>query len=114
MAKKPDIPKTPAGLSERARRLWRAVVGRFELEAHHLALLQAACEQVSIADAASKDIRERGPLVTSRLGATVENPACKMHRAASLATLRLLRELSLDSEFVEEIKRGPINLMRVG
>jgi phage terminase small subunit len=94
----PDrLPAPPKGLSVEARRFWHSVVAEYELEAHHLSVLERACEQLDRLRAANGAIAEHGLLVAGRFGLR-PNPAVNMARDATVLHLRALRELGLDLE----------------
>lgn len=89
------IPKAPKHLSIEARAFWDAVVSDYELEPHHLAILERACEQLDRLREAQAAIVEHGSLIEGRFGLK-PNPAVAMHRDATTLHMRALRELGLD------------------
>jgi hypothetical protein len=46
MPAEPKLPATPKHLGPEARKLWRQITAEYELEAHHEALLERACESL--------------------------------------------------------------------
>ncbi len=90
-------PYAPRGLSEESKGFWRAVVAEYNLEAHHLSILERACEQLDRLRQAQAAIEEHGVLIEGRFGLK-QNPAIAMARDATTLHLRSLRELGLDLE----------------
>ncbi len=99
------IPPAPKTLSTEARRLWRDVTTDYTLEAHHLAILERACEQLDRLRAAQAAIAKYGILIDGRFGLK-PNPAVAMARDATTLHMRALRELGLDLE-APAISRAP-------
>jgi hypothetical protein len=83
------------------------VVEGFELESHHLCLLQLAGEAWDRCQAARKAIGELGLTYNDRHGAPHPRPEIAIERDARLAFARLIRELDLDVELPSEAKRPP-------
>ncbi len=88
-------PKAPAHLRDDGRRLWRRIVCEFELQAHHLAVLCAACDALDRQTEARRAIDTDGAYLPGRFG-TKAHPALAVERDARLAMVRCLRELGLD------------------
>jgi P27 family predicted phage terminase small subunit len=88
--------KPPKGLRLAQRRLWKAVIAAYEVEAHHLAILEAACRELDRSQEAEDMIRTDGPYMRDRYGGTKAHPAVAVSRSSRLAAARLLRELGLD------------------
>ncbi len=104
-ALQPKLPKPPGKLSAESLQLWNDIVGDFELEAHHLALLGRALEQHDRALSARKLIVAEGVTCKDRFGQLKPHPCIDIERNASLAFLRMTRELGLDIEV--NAPRGP-------
>jgi len=93
--KKPDL-APPAHLKTGGKKLWQEVTAKYELEAHHLRLLESACgcwDRVTEARAA---LRKDGAFVPDRFGQLKEHPAAKAERDNKILLMRLVRELGLD------------------
>ena len=90
-------PAPPAHLAADGRALWRSVVGAFELESHHLAVLAAGCEALDRTRQAQAAITADGAYVVGRFGMKA-HPALAVERDSRLAMIRALRELGLDLE----------------
>lgn len=88
-------PAAPEHLSAEAAALWDATVAAYELEPHHLAVLERACEQLDALRRAQAAVAAHGELVEGRFGPR-PNPAVAMARDATTLHLRALRELGLD------------------
>jgi phage terminase small subunit len=74
------------------------VVEAFQLERHHLAVLEGACRELDRAERAEAAIAEQGEYVTDRYGAPKQHPAVAVARSSRLAAARLLRELGLEDD----------------
>ena len=90
-----DLPPPPGHLSEAMQSWWRTIVEAYELDSHHLKLLEAA------ADAWDRMVQARTQLATD--GLTVQgahgpktHPAVAVERDSRAAFARLVRELDLD------------------
>jgi P27 family predicted phage terminase small subunit len=81
IARKLKPPHPPKHLkSTDARRLWRRTVEAFELEAHHLALLEQACKALDRLVEARDVIDRDGITVLDRYGVPKQHPACAIER----------------------------------
>jgi hypothetical protein len=88
--------KPPKGLRLNQRRLWRSVIASYEVESHHLAILEAACRELDRAEEAEQMIADDGAYQRDRYGGRKAHPALAVARSSRLAAARLLRELGLD------------------
>ena len=89
-----ETPRMPTVLSAAAKREWKRLVPELEragiIAKVDRALLISWCESVATLEAASKDLAERGLMVSSaREGQPVKNPSAAMQRDA-IASLRAL------------------------
>jgi P27 family predicted phage terminase small subunit len=83
---------------------WRQVVEAYNLDPHHLHLLEAACDAWDRMVEARTVLRDEGLTVTTKHG-TKKHPAADIERDSRLAFARLVRELDLDCEPPQE-QRG--------
>lgn len=81
-----------------ARRLWRRTVDEFDLQEHHLALLEQACKCVDRLVEARDVLDRDGITTTDRYGAQKQHPAIAVERDSRIALARLVRDLGLDVE----------------
>ncbi|MDZ4779594.1 MAG: P27 family phage terminase small subunit [Planctomycetia bacterium] len=88
----------PAHLSPEAAAWWRKVLGDFVFEAHHLKLLQAACEAWDRCQQAREQIATEGLTFNDKHGQPRAHPCVGIERDARIAFARLVRELVLDCE----------------
>ena len=91
-------PPPPPHLSPSAKKWWVQIVSEFELESHHLKLLQLAAESWDSCEQASKVVRELGLTYCDRFGAPRLRPEVAVMRDSRLSFARLCRELDLDYE----------------
>lgn len=77
--------------------MWNAIVAEYGLEAHHRAILAAACEALDRMREAQAAIAASGAYVEGRFGPKA-HPAIAVERDSRAAMLRALRELGLDLE----------------
>lgn len=88
------LPRPPKHLSTSARRLWRETIEAYELERHHLELLERGCRSLDQAIEAEAIIRREGLVVEGRYGMRA-HPAVAIARDSRTQFARLLRELDL-------------------
>jgi P27 family predicted phage terminase small subunit len=93
-----ELPPPPAHLSEAMRAWWRQVMADYVFDAHHLRLLECACDSWDRMVQARETLREEGLTVETAHGGKKKHPASDIERDARLAFARLLRELDLDAE----------------
>lgn len=98
----------PSHLSRDAKKWWRQVTDDFDLEPHHLRLLQVAGEAWDRAQEARKVLKKHGGVTF--IGANGEpkaHPAVAIERDARTAFARLVRELDLDGDGPSDRSRPP-------
>ena len=82
-------PRPPAHLSKSSAAWWRQVVKEFDLEPHHLKLLQAACEAWDRMCQARDAISTQGLTIRDGNGIPKAHPAVPIERDSRLAFARL-------------------------
>jgi hypothetical protein len=87
----------PKGLAAAGRRLWRAVLDEYQLDAHEELLLLQACRTVDRLDRLEEEGRNAPVTVTNYKGDLVPHPALTESRAQALTLARLLASLRLPS-----------------
>ena len=90
-------PEPPAHLRPETADWWRAVLADYELEGHHLRLLQSAAETWDRLQQAREMIDRDGLTIATGDGGLKAHPAVAIERDARLAFARLVRELDLDT-----------------
>jgi hypothetical protein len=60
-------PPPPRGAQKAGRRLWRAVLGSFELDEHELTLLRQAVHVADLCDALQATVDDAGPLLDGKV-----------------------------------------------
>lgn len=96
--------KPPAHLSAQSRRWFAQVAADYQLESHHLRLLQSAAECWDRAQEARKLVTKDGLCHRDRHGNLRPHPGVQIERDNRTLFARLLRELSLDVDLPHEIR----------
>jgi len=91
-----ELPAPPDHLSETMQNWWRQIVADYELDPHHLKLLETACDAWDRLAAARAMVLAEGLVVEGGTGRKQQHPAVAIERDARAAFARLLRELDLD------------------
>lgn len=104
-------PRPPEHLAEPTRAWWRSVVEDYQLEPHHLRLLQLAGEAWDRSQQARAVLDESGLTYQNRFGDPVLRPEAAVERDARLAFARLIRELDLDVEPPNEGRTRPPGIL---
>jgi P27 family predicted phage terminase small subunit len=107
---KAKTPKAPAHLSDSTRVWWRSVVREYELQDHHLRLLQAAAECWDRLQQARELLSRDGLVVEGREGGMRPHPCVAIERDARIGFARLVRELDLDVEPPSSMRTSPAAL----
>lgn len=94
-------PRVPAGLSERAGRLWKAVVVDYDLSAAELEVLRGAVECLDRADAAAKVVKREGVTTVDRYGCAKAHPALDAEMRARALFNAAVRQLGV--RLVDEV-----------
>jgi phage terminase small subunit len=95
--KQPPPIRTPAGLAPATARWFRAVVADYELEEHHLRLLELACRSWDRAEQARVLLDAEGLTCSDRYGTPKARPEVQIERDHRVLFARLTRELDLDT-----------------
>lgn len=89
-------PKAPAHLRDVSKQFWRVVVKQYELEAHHVRLLQIACESWDRALEAREAVSASGPYFTDRNANIKPHPGIAVEQQSRKQFIASLREIGLD------------------
>ena len=103
-------PKAPAHLTEPTRAWWRSVVREYELQPHHMRLLQAAAECWDRLQEARELLARDGLVIEGREGGMRPHPAAAIERDSRIAFARLIRELDLDVDSPSSPRMAPVAL----
>jgi hypothetical protein len=82
-------PKPPNGLQTSGSALWGVIVGKYDLRADELRILEDACREADLIDLLSVALDESTPITKGSMGQPVVNPLVpeiRQHRA-TLSTL---------------------------
>lgn len=91
-------PKPQGPLSVAAAKWYREVAGEYQLESHHLRLLEAAAGAWDRIQTARALLDSEGLVVLDRFGQKRPHPAAAIERDNKVLFCRLLRELRLNDE----------------
>lgn len=83
----------PAGSGVAGRKLWRAVLSKYELEDHEAALLERACRVADSCALLQAVVDRDGPMGVNRFGDAVAHPALVELRMQSIVFARLVAAL---------------------
>lgn len=100
-------PRPPTHLARPTQDWWKAVVEEYELEGHHLRLLQLAGEAWDRCEQARDALAANGLTFDDRFGAPHARPEVAIERDSRTAFARLIRELDLDVDPPAERSRPP-------
>jgi P27 family predicted phage terminase small subunit len=90
-----ELPAPPDHLSPTMQDWWRQTVADYDLEAHHLKLLEAACDAWDRMAMARATVLDEGLTVQGVHGPKT-HPAVNVERDSAIRFSRLIRELDLD------------------
>ncbi len=91
---KVQVPAPPKGAKAGGVRLWRDVLGKYDLEEHELALLREAVRTVDLLDALAAITEREGVMVEGPHGSK-PHPAVTEARQSKIALARLTAALRL-------------------
>jgi P27 family predicted phage terminase small subunit len=91
-----STPDAPDHLTATTKQWYRSVVEEYELDAHHLMLLQSAAETWDELQECRALIARDGLIIEGREGGVRAHPASAILRTARITFARLIRELDLD------------------
>jgi len=90
--------KPPPNLSAATKRWFAHIATTYELESHHLRLLELAGRSWDRAEQARKVLKREGVVTIDRYGQTKAHPCINIERDSQLRFARLIRELNLDED----------------
>lgn len=89
--------KAPQHLSPESEEFYSHVAGNYELDSHHLKLLEASCDAWDRMIAARQIIDDAGSVVfVDRFEQPRQHPAVRIEQESRSQFMRLIRELDLD------------------
>jgi P27 family predicted phage terminase small subunit len=91
-------PRAPSHLKPATAAWFRNVVSEYEMQDHHIRLLELAGEAWDRCQQARQALAEHGLTFTDRFGAPHARPEVAVERDSRISFARLLRELDLDLE----------------
>src|SRR3954447_15620482 len=97
--------KAPAHLRNPTKKWFEGVLEAYELEAHHIRLLQLAAESWDRAEQARETLAAHGLTFMDRFDCPHARPEVAIERDSRIAFSRLIRELDLDTELPPSPRR---------
>ena len=91
-----ETPKPPRDLSAPTKRWFASIAATFELEPHHVRLLELAARAWDRAEQARKVLAKEGLTVADRYGQLKPHPCIGIEKDSAIRFARMTRELSLD------------------
>jgi hypothetical protein len=88
------IPRAPDGAGPAGRRLWRGVLGSFELGPHELLMLKEACRVADVCEVLAAVVASDGPMLEGTEGPRL-HPALRELRQERLTLSRMLVALRM-------------------
>jgi phage terminase small subunit len=97
----------PEGLSERVQALWTEITETWDMERHHLVLLEEALRALDRITEARTEIKKHGIVVKTKSGYSRANPALQVERDAGNRFLATWKAIGFDMEPPKEVGRPP-------
>jgi P27 family predicted phage terminase small subunit len=94
--RRPDLPKSPRGLSAEARGWWQRIVSEWALDDAGLLVLQQGLEAFDRMRQAQAVVTKEGLVVSDRFGQPKQHPATLVERDNRTVLLRAFKQLGLD------------------
>jgi phage terminase small subunit len=91
-------PPAPKGLSAEARQWWGDVVGAYDLKAHELLLLRAACQAWDTLQVATATVSKEGQVFQDSNGNIRPHSSVNIAMDARIGFARLVREIGLAAD----------------
>jgi phage terminase small subunit len=94
----PKQTKAPKHLKPATRKWFESVLEDYQLEPHHVRLLQLAAEAWDRCQEAREAIKQHGLTFENKYGETKMRPEVAVEQASRIAFARLVRELNLSED----------------
>jgi hypothetical protein len=98
-------PRPPAGLGPAGGRLWREIVGRYDLRPDEVRLLADACREADIIDRLEEELAGAPLVVKGSMGQLVASPLVSEVRQHRTVLAGLLKSLKLPDTPAEAERR---------
>ena len=105
----PKIPATPKTLKTAGRRLWKAILTDFELDAGAREILHQAARSLDRATEAAAAVDAEGLVIHDRFGQAKPHPALATEATARAQFLTAVKQLNLDIEPLQDGPGRPVN-----
>jgi phage terminase small subunit len=100
--------KAPKHLRAATRRWFESVLTDYQLEAHHIRLLQLAGESWDRCQEAREALKKHGMTFENKYGETKIRPEAIVEKDSRIAFARLIRELNLSEEPPDPPRPNPL------
>ena len=90
--------KAPAGLADAGKRLWSAVVDKYDLRIDEQRTLEDACREADLIDLMASELAAGDLLITGSQGQKVVNPLVSELRQHRNTLAALMRQLKLPED----------------
>jgi P27 family predicted phage terminase small subunit len=97
----------PSHLQPESKAWFTSVVSDYELQEHHLKLLQLACEAWDRCADARQQLKKDGIVIEGREGGCRPHPAVAIERDSANRFAALVKQLGLDEEEAPRMGRPP-------
>ncbi len=96
--------KLPTHLTRKTKAWANSVLTEYDLSPTQFELLTLAAEMRDQAELARAAVAEEGSVIKDRFGSPKENPSAKLQRDCALSCSRLLREIGLAVDDVDDAR----------
>lgn len=109
-----QVPAPPRGTGANGAKVWRDILGKYELEEHELALLREMVRTTDLLDNLAAITAREGLMVAGAHGSQKPHPAVVEARQARIALARLTAALRLPAGDETDQAKGRRPQRRVG
>ena len=93
--------------SKEAKNLWRSIHADYDIDAHQVEILRAACEALSRMHQARDILILEGLTFTTSTGAIRKHPACSIEKDSHTQFIQSIKALGIEKAVAGAAARGP-------